>query len=430
MALKSIKSMRKTARRLWLAGGSLIITLLMMGGITLDAHINCRKGQVTWMCRDLLESKIANGYRFTKLIDFAQAMPGQQLISTLLEGHDGYLYGQTIERKTRTISIFRLSKNGQINILARITKDGGYGNTSTRNDIEQQLVQDKNGYIYGFLPFGGKLERGSIFRITQSGKINILAEFNDQSAAYPIALVVSHDDHLYGLTNSYPKRDIADLGYVFSVAMNGELKIISSIPGLGGIMGDYWRRPVPFFQGRDGFIYGCTLFGGKSGIPSGKGNVFKVSPSGQVETLFSFGNKKITRPMALIETQEGLLYGTTFDGGVYKNKQLVSAVFNISKIGGNFKSWSMDIEPANHSVSLVQAKDGNFYGVSSGEFGEELGTIYQISSDSTHWKTLVKQFGSGSYFRSVMQTHDNTFYITAINSRNSTGGEIYTLNKL
>ena len=69
-------------------------------------------------------------------------------------------------------------------------------------------------------------------------------------------------------------------------------------------------------QGVDGNLYGTTVSGGANG----RGTVFKITPAGNLSTLYSFcaqsGCADGANPYAgLIQATDGNFYGTTFAGG-------------------------------------------------------------------------------------------------------------------
>lgn len=81
-------------------------------------------------------------------------------------------------------------------------------------------------------------------------------------------------------------------------------------------------------QATDGSFYGTTNWGG---APSGNccyGTVFKMTPSGDLTTLYLFDYKSLPEG-ALIQATDGNLYGTTYGGGAHG----LGAVFQID-LGG------------------------------------------------------------------------------------------------
>ena len=109
--------------------------------------------------------------------------------------------------------------------------------------------------------------------------------------------------------------------------------------------------PTSLIQSADGDFYGTTAFGG-SGIQAA-GTVFRLTPSGELTTLFTFTNDQNgANPFNLLEGNDGFLYGLTT---LSKNNE--TALFKLSKAGKMI--GTSDI--AQNTISLVLAGDGNFY---------------------------------------------------------------------
>jgi uncharacterized repeat protein (TIGR03803 family) len=69
----------------------------------------------------------------------------------------------------------------------------------------------------------------------------------------------------------------------------------------------------------DGKLYGTTFFGGGSGCMDGCGTVFAITKSGKETVLHGFGaSGDGTYPFAGLIDVNGLLYGTTWEGGTYQ----------------------------------------------------------------------------------------------------------------
>jgi uncharacterized repeat protein (TIGR03803 family) len=161
---------------------------------------------------------------------------------------------------------------------------------------------------------------------------------------------------------------------------------------------------VFLIQGLDGNLYGTTYAGGANCLSfGGCGTVFKVTPSGQLTTLYSFCQHLVNDactdgayPYAgLIQGTDGNFYGTTFVGGEggYGG---VGTVFKITPTGVlttiySFCSQTNCTDGSYPRAGLVQGTDGIFYGTTSegGTNGQPngWGTIFEVSSTGT-LKTL------------------------------------------
>jgi len=89
----------------------------------------------------------------------------------------------------------------------------------------------------------------------------------------------------------------------------------------GGILG--------VFQGTDGNFYGTTVRGGSYGA-YGEGTLFKFTPPSTLTTLYSYCDPSCNTAgspySAMIQATNGLLYGTTGEGG----EDSAGTVFSLS----------------------------------------------------------------------------------------------------
>jgi uncharacterized repeat protein (TIGR03803 family) len=135
-------------------------------------------------------------------------------------------------------------------------------------------------------------------------------------------------------------------------------------------------------QGYDGNFYGTT----SGGSPSGSsGAVFKITPSGQITTLYPFCSQTNCIDGAaptggLVLGADGNFYGTTSSGGAFGGGE----VFKITARGvltvlHSFKGADGDTPYA----ALVQGIDGNFYGTTNTGGTNQYGTVFKITPSGT-----------------------------------------------
>jgi uncharacterized repeat protein (TIGR03803 family) len=112
-------------------------------------------------------------------------------------------------------------------------------------------------------------------------------------------------------------------GTVFEVSPTGTLTVLHSFDATDGE-----KSLAVLVQGSDGNFYGTTSFGG--GNPNFGGTVFKITPTGTLTTLHSFGSGDSTGASAgLIRATDGNFYGTTSGFGVSNT----GTVFKITPSG-------------------------------------------------------------------------------------------------
>ena len=234
------------------------------------------------------------------------------------------------------------------------------------------LLQARDGNLYGMASQGGAAYYGSIFKITLNSSINTLYSFgNGADGSYP-----------YGSLIQAPSGNFYGTGTEGGSSGYGTLFQIGSTPGTflslysfgGGQDGAY---PIAGLTvGNDGNFYGTAYEGGIYGY----GGIFKTTPAGVVNPLYSFtGGVDGAYPYAgLVSAADGNLYGVTIMGGAFG----LGTVFKISTTGlfTALTSFSGD-NGAYPQAPLVQAADGNFYGTAYTSITNGDGTIFKVTPD-------------------------------------------------
>jgi uncharacterized repeat protein (TIGR03803 family) len=160
-------------------------------------------------------------------------------------------------------------------------------------------------------------------------------------------------------------------------------------------------------QSTDGNFYGTTKEGGTNdnspcdgGNVLGCGTVFKITPGGKLNTLYSFcsqGGSSCTDgngpQAALIQATDGKFYGTTVSGGAYVQGTIFKITSNGKLItlhsfcsqGGPFCA-----DGANPEGALIQATNGKFYGTTdyggvnnsycNNGFSGTCGTVFSVTA--------------------------------------------------
>jgi uncharacterized repeat protein (TIGR03803 family) len=133
-------------------------------------------------------------------------------------------------------------------------------------------------------------------------------------------------------------------------------------------------------QALDGNFYGTTASGGFGcGQNNGCGTLFKMTPDGTFTTLLKFNGAAGAAPLAnLRQTTDGNLYGTTYSGGSGCFVGCGTA-FKISSAGrpaGIF--FFNDTDGSGPSGELLQATNGEFYGMTAAGGLYRLGTIFSL----------------------------------------------------
>jgi uncharacterized repeat protein (TIGR03803 family) len=146
------------------------------------------------------------------------------------------------------------------------------------------------------------------------------------------ALVQGVDGDLYGTTYSGGANGY---GTVFKIAPSGMLETVYSFCSLSGCA-DGVNPAAGLVLAPDGNFYGTTTFGG-SAAPAcgiGCGSVFRITPAGTLTTLYGFNFTDGEDPQAaMVQASNGDFYGTTDAGGTGSDCGGCGTLFKMNKFG-------------------------------------------------------------------------------------------------
>jgi uncharacterized repeat protein (TIGR03803 family) len=234
--------------------------------------------------------------------------------------------------------------------------------------IPSALVQGPDGNFYGTTEFGGStgFGAGTVFKITPVGKLTTVHVFQSCGCCdecpdghLPVtSVVLGTDGNFYGTTlqgGGYIFKHGNTDGTVFKLSPEGKLTRLHSFDGTDGS-----APSGALMQAIDGNFYGTTSSGGANG----DGTVFQITPEGTLTTLHSFAGADGESPSSsLVQATDGSFYGTTPSGGTYGG----GTVFKITPDGTFMTLYNFCRETncadGNGPSMLMQASDGNFYGV-------------------------------------------------------------------
>lgn len=255
---------------------------------------------------------------------------------------------------------------------------------------EAQLAQGLDGNFYGTTYRGAAHpSEGIAYNITPAG---ILTTFG-----YPCTtnyctgskassgFVLAGDGNLYGTTafgGNGPYRNVNHAGTVMQLNPQiGLTTIYNFCSQLGCQDGD-----DPYYSltlGSDGNLYGATTIGGLHN----QGTFFSVTPQGVWSKLYDFdgSNSGPSYPGAIVQATDGYFYGTASGGTGAFCQQTggCGTVFKLTAQGVLTTIYSFCSQPNctdgyGSGSGLIQAVDGNLYGV-SGSGLHNGGTIFKIT---------------------------------------------------
>jgi uncharacterized repeat protein (TIGR03803 family) len=230
----------------------------------------------------------------------------------------------------------------------------------------------------------------------QGQKFAVLYEFQGGTDGVDPQAGLVRDDagNLYGTTFGGGETSCDSgwgCGAVFKIDAAGNEAILYRFAG----MPDGEGPMAGLIIDNDGNLYGTTFYGGASNY----GTVFKVTPSGQEAVLYSFGAYPdgSSPSGGLVMDEDGNLYGTTQEGG--------SETSCFGGCGTVFKLDESDTEtillnfaPSNEypTAALILDAFGNLYGITSGNGGSSLGTVFRFSKTTAGEATTLHAFTGGA----------------------------------
>jgi uncharacterized repeat protein (TIGR03803 family) len=312
--------------------------------------------------------------KITKLHDF-NGTDGAFPTGPLVLGTDGNFYGVThgggpggALNNIGTGTVFKMTPCGELTTLHNF--DGADGANPTG------LVQASDGNFYGMTSFGGADNKcgasgcGTIFKMTDKGAVTTLQSFDVSDGWYPATnLVVGNDGNLYG-TTLFAEPTTA--GTFFRITLGGMLKTLYRFAAGND------APAATIVQAANGNFYGTTS--GSNGAY--KGTVFKITPEGIFNQLYIFNGTEGAYPGGMVEGTNGKFYGVA---GSSANGNCTSiygcgTIFEITSQGVLTTIHQFEGPDGTASTTLLQATDGNFYGMTSGTSSQtESGAVFKLS---------------------------------------------------
>jgi len=323
----------------------------------------------------------------TPLYTFTNGSDGYVPQGGLTLAPDGFFYGTTLESGDGNGgTVYRLSTNGEFSVVYPFS---GLADGGTPH---AGLTLASDGFLYGTTITGGTNNSGVIFRVSTNNSFEVVHTFSNAGTndgyAPNAPLVQATDGWLYGTT---AQGGVNSVGNIFRVSPEGEITNLYSFSGEEG-----YEPMAPLFQASDGNFYGTAALGGSNNM----GTIFKMTPAGVLTPLYAFSaapnltNLDGTQPLGgLVQGGDGALYGVTSGGGTFNG----GTIYRITTNGAFSVIHSLDLnlEGADSSASLIVGSDGKMYGTTqySGPAGN--GSVFQVTTNGA--VRLLYSFVGGNF---------------------------------
>ncbi len=342
--------------------------------------------------------KIKTDGTFTVLKHLKAATDGGASQSDLIQASDNNFYGTCYNGGTLGYgTIFKISTAGVFTVVKNFSYSTDGGNPY------DGLMQNTDGNFYGITRAGGSKGAGAIYKLTQAGVYSVIHHLDPttEGSTSSSVLVTGADGNLYALCNSGGANNA---GTAFKVSTSGTFNLLTNFNGAS-----FGNAPFStFIKGKDSAYYATTSAGGKYGF----GTIVKIC-GGTTSILYSF-NKNVDGGYPkgkLLLATDGNFYGMTSDGGaknagtVFKitpsGNYTVTHVFNSTTDGGNPVS------------GLIQASDGLLYGMTVAGGTGNGGTIFKMNLTGSSFNVIrnfVSATDGNAPVGDLVQANDGNFY--------------------
>lgn len=358
--------------------------------------------------------------QYEKLFDFNDGVHGTTPNGSLIQAKDGKIYGMTSKGGTHNNGvIFELDPATKA-LKVRFNFDGANGSGPAAS-----LLEGKDGKLYGMTAMGGTKDYGVLFQFDPATSAFVKKfEFDGMAdGGNPLGnLIQAKNGKLYGLTNIGGKEDYGVL-FEYDLTNSTYTKKLE-FEGITTGSAPYGS----LLEASDGKLYGLTSGGGTNNF----GVLFQYDPAtAQYAVKFNFDdvNNGSAPQSALIQAKDGKLYGTTEYGGVAGD----GVMFQYDPATSTFtKKFDFD-DAAKASGkygigALIQASNGMLYGMGYNGGMDNSGVVYKYnpSADQYTKEFDFHQAKNGSHpVGAIVQGKDKLLYGTTQSGGSKNNGTIY-----
>jgi len=339
---------------------------------------------------------------FTNKFDFDGIARGSGPQGSLL-AVNGMLYGMTSSGGANELGvIFRYDP-----LTSTYTNMFDFDGTNSGSSPSGCLTKAPDGTLYGMTTYGGAMDMGVLFQYKPADSSYVKKiEFNNTvDGSYPWgSLLLAADGNFYGMTHD---GGVNDLGVLFQYVISSSTytKKFDFSSSVGG-------HPCgSLIQDTDGTFYGMTNDGGINNV----GVLFQVNPSNFQYTKkldFHFSASGSFPMGALMQGSDGMLYGTTRNGGVNED----GVIFQYDKNNGTYTKrfdFNKATSGRSPSGSLVQTADGKLYGTATYGGAMDKGVLFRYDPANNIFTKMIDFDGTakgGNPWGALLKAADGKLY--------------------
>lgn len=297
---------------------------------------------------------------------------GAAPFGSLLRAANGAVYGTTLKGGLGFGTVFRVAGSA-FSSLHQFNGTDGNG--------PLEVMQTRDGNVYGVTASAGPGGGGTVYRLNADNSVTTLHAFSGQPRGPQGGVIQAADGNFYGTTDG----SSFGAGAVFRLTPAGEFTVIHEFaaPRLPGYA-DAAVGVGGLTQGADGLLYGRTWSGGVGGY----GTLYRVSTTGVFTHLHTFDRYAGVDKLTL--GSDGNLYG-----GTLGNSETAPIIFRVTPAGQVSTVYDFaGTGVSSHSGPLAQGPDGALYGVAFGTGPFNVGGLFKVTTGGAY--TLLHSFESSS----------------------------------
>jgi uncharacterized repeat protein (TIGR03803 family) len=232
-------------------------------------------------------------------------------------------------------------------------------------EAEGNIVQGRDGNMYGLGLYCGTNNTGAMYKISPSGAESVVFSFPSNWSFCFSGLTLGSDGNFYGTCFSTPGGN----GGIFKLTPAG---VFTDVHDFNAVNGDTEPVYAPI-QAADGNYYGVTGY-----YPYSCGNVYQLTSAGVYKNLHTFSGSDCGTASSLIQASDGNLYGVLYGCSI---NGTLGCVYKISTAGVFTEIYGFSSSSGyNPCTGVIQGKDGKLYGATNEGAANNFGSIYKLTT--------------------------------------------------